>query len=220
VLEGIRTFRGEVKSLVVNCMMRHEIAARQIDLTNLSKREYQLFCKKSWFRRALTDGPAPTIRKGVRRSVEMVIGPPPRPELYSVFDTMAKDIAGDMVSEWTGKPVKPERVSIDYAAYRERSSQAPSYQPPSFRVLLRGPKKWSFVWPKPVYDYFMRYEDRVFVSENARRSLWIDDHPCLHVTMELVRSRFVRGSRNFRSYFGPPASLSPCSLPQVNCGYA
>jgi len=220
VLDGLSTFRGEVKSLVVNCMMRFEIAARQIDLSTLSRREYQILSKKSWFRRALTDGPAPVIRKGVRRSVEMVVGAPPKASLYPIFDVMAKDVAGDMVSRWTGQPVKPEKVSIDYASYRERSSQTPSYQPPSFRVLQRGPKKWSFVWPKPVYDHFLLYEDRAFVSENARRSLWIDDHPCLHVTMELVRSRFVRGSRNFRSYFGPPASLSPCSLPQVNCGYA
>jgi len=220
VLKGIETFRGEVKSLVVNCLMRFEIAARQIDLSTLSRREYQILSKKSWFRRALTDGPAPTKKKGERRSVEMVIGPPPKASLYPIFDVMAKDVAGDMVSRWTGVPVKPEKVSIDYAAYRERSSQSPSYQPPSFRTLLRGPRRWSFVWPRPVFDHFMLYEERAFVTEKARRSLWIDDHPCLHVTMDLVRSRFVRGSRNFRTYFGPPASLSPCSLPQVNCGYA
>jgi len=220
VLEGIRTFRGEVKSLVVNCMMRFEISARQIDLSTLSKRDFQILSKKSWFRRALTDGAAPTIKKGVRRSVEMVIGPPPKASLYGVFDVMAKDVAGDMVSRWTGVPVKPEKVSIDYSAYRERSSQAPSYQPPSFRVLQRGPKLWSFVWPKPVYEHFVMYEDRAFVTQEARRSLWIDDHPCLQVSVDLVRTRFVRGSRNFRTYFGPPASLSPCSLPQVNCGYA
>jgi len=220
VLDGLRTFRGEVVSLVVNCLMRFEISARQIDLSTLSRREYQILSKKSWFRRALTDGAAPTIKKGVRRSVEMVIGPPPKASLYGVFDTMAKDVAGDMVSRWTGVPVKPERVSIDYASFRERSSQAPSYQPPSFRVLQRGPKLWSFVWPRPVYDHFMMYEDRAFVTNKARRSLWIDDHPCLQVSVDLIRTRFVRGSRNFRTYFGPPASLSPCSLPQVNCGYA
>jgi len=220
VLDGISSFRGEVKSLVVNCMMRHEIAVRQIDLSNLSRREYQILSKKSWFRRALTDGPAPTRVRGEKRSVEMVVGPPPRASFYPLFDSMSKDVAGDMVSRWIGKTVKPERVTIDYAAYRERSSFSPSYQPPSFRVLLRGPKKWSFVWPRPVYDFFKSYGDRVFVSENTRRSLWIDDHPCLHVSMELVRSRFVRGSRNFRTYFGPPASLSPCSLPGVNLGYA
>jgi len=220
VLSGLSTFRGETKSLVVNCLMRYEIAARQIDLSTLSKRDYQLLSKKSWFRRALTDGPAPTIKRGVKRSVEMVVGPPPKASLYSIFDRMSKDVAGDLVTEWTGVPVKPFRESIDYVSYRERSSQTPSYQPPSFRQLQRGPRLWSFVWPKPVYEHFKIYGDRVFVSENARRSAWIDDHPCLHVTMELVRSRYVRGARNFRSYFGPPASLSPCSLPQVNCGYA
>jgi hypothetical protein len=220
VLSGLSTCRGEVKSLVVNCLMRHEIAVRQIDLSTLSKRDYRLLSKKSWFRRALTDGPAPTIKKGVSRSVEMVVGPPPKAFLYPVFDTMAKDVAGDVVSQWRGVEVKPFKETIDYAAYRERSAQTPSYQPPSFRQLQRGPKLWSFVWPRPVYDHFKSFGDRVFVTENARRSQWIDDHPCLHVTMELVRSRFVRGSRNFRSYFGPPASLSPCSLPQVNCGYA
>jgi len=220
VLDGLRTFRGEVISLVVNCLMRFEISARQIDLSTLSRREYSILSKKSWFRRALTDGAAPTVKKGVRRSVEMVIGPPPKASLYGVFDTLAKDVAGDMVSRWTGVPVKPEKVSIDYAAFRERSSQTPSYQPPSFRVLRRGPKLWSFVWPRPVYDHFMMYEDRAFVTNKARRSLWIDDHPCLQVSVDLVRTRFVRGSRNFRTYFGPPALLSPCSLPQVNCGYA
>lgn len=220
ILDGLRTFRGEVVSFVVNSLMRFEISARQIDLSNLSKREYRILSKKSWFRRALTDGAAPTIKKGVRRSVEMVIGPPPKASLYGVFDMMAKDVTCDMVSRWTGVPVKPEKVSIDYAAFRERSSQTPSYQPPSFRVLRRGPKLWSFVWPKPVYDHFMMYEDRAFVTNKARRSLWIDDHPCLQVSVDLVRTRFVRGSRNFRTYFGPPASLSPCSLPQVNCGYA
>jgi len=220
VLDGISTFRGEVKSLVVNCLMRFEIAARQIDLSTLSKREYQILSKKSWFRRALTDGPAPTIKKGVKRSVEMVVGPPPKASLYSIFDIMSKDVAGDVVSRWTGVPVKPEKVSIDYASYRERSSQTPSYQPPSFRQLQRGPRLWSFVWPKPVFEHFSSFGDRVFVTENTRRSLWIDDHPCLHVSMELVRSRFVRGARNFRTYFGPPASLSPLSLPQVNLGFA
>jgi len=220
VLEGLRTFRGEVVSLVVNCLMRFEISARQIDLSTLSRREYSILSKKSWFRRALTDGAAPVVKKGVRRSVEMVIGPPPKASLYGVFDTMAKDVAGDMVSRWTGVPVKPEKVSIDYAAFRERPSQTPSYQPPSFRVLRRGPKLWSFVWPRPVYEHFMMYEDRAFVTNKARRSLWIDDHPCLQVSVDLVRTRFVRGSRNFRTYFGPPALLSPCSLPQVNCGYA
>jgi len=220
VLRGLSTFRGEVKSLVVNCMMRFEISARQIDLSTLSKRDYQLLCKKSWFRRALTDGPAPLVKKGVNRSVKMVVGPPPKASLYPVFDAMAKDVARDTVEEWLGKPVKPERVTIDRHSFRERSSLTPSYQPPSFRVLRRGPKLWSFVWPKPVYDHFKLYGERVFVSENARRSQWIDDHPCLHVTMELVRSRFVRGARNFRTYFGPPSSLSPCSLPGVNLGYA
>ncbi|QKI79902.1 RNA-dependent RNA polymerase [Erysiphe necator associated ourmia-like virus 72] len=218
ILRGVSTFRGDVKSFVVNSLMRFEISVRQIDLSALTRRDYQILSKKSWFRRAITDGPAPLIKKGVERKVEMIVGPPPKEAFYTVVDALSKDVSRDLVDQWLGVRVKPASQSIDFKSYRERST--PSYQPPSFRVLKRGPRKWSFVWPRPVYEHFLQYGERVFLPEKDRTATWIDDHPFLHVTMDLVRGRFVRGARNFRTYYGPPLSLSPCSLSHVNMGFA
>ncbi|QKI79929.1 RNA-dependent RNA polymerase [Erysiphe necator associated ourmia-like virus 99] len=218
ILRGVSTFRGDVKSFVVNSLMRFEISVRQIDLSALSRRDYQILSKKSWFRRAITDGPAPLIKKGVERKVEMIVGPPPREPFYSVVDALSRDVSRDLVDRWLGVRVKPASQSIDFKSYRERAT--PSYQPPSFRVLRRGPRKWSFVWPRPVYEHFLQYGESVFLPEEDRTATWVDDHPFLHVTMDLVRGRFVRGAKNFRTYYGPPSSLSPCSPAHVNMGYA
>nr|WAK77794.1 MAG: hypothetical protein [Botourmiaviridae sp.] len=181
ILDGISSFKDSVKEYTLNVLMRRDVSLRVINLSALPLRWLKRLIKRSWFRNALTRGPAPLKERGTRREVEMVIDRPPRPRFYDLFDRMGEDLRSEYIERWKGVEVRPHEEWFSRTGIRRWWDQTPEPLMPRFRLNL-GPKVWRFVWPKDLRDFLIDkgYFDIVTVSEAECLSDWIDDHKSLH----------------------------------------
>lgn len=223
-LRGIESFRPAVKAWILNVVARREIALRKIELSSLSRHTFGLLIRRSWFRRALGVGPAPLLEKGEKRTVPMVIGPPPRSCLYPLVDRMSRDVALDFRKTWVGR--SPRRVAetfVDRSSWKTLDrSFLPSHSPYFLRKIHRGPKKWTFCWPRPVWEHFVRWNEEgfnVFLSSVDQLSEWVDDHPFLQTSVCVrfgVPTLLGRTPNGFNRV-SPPTHLLPCG--PANMGF-
>jgi len=190
----MRAFRRDVVAHVLFVFMRREVCLRTIDLSGIPKYWLTDLVRRRWFRAALARGPAPTKKMGVKRTVEVVLGPPPKPVFYDMVSRMARDAERDSVNFWKGVECRPFSERIDRSAVSEHMS----YSPPSRNVRLKS-SVWSFCWPKPVWD-FLSGDRRFLVDRRGTHSKWIADHPFLHT----VRSVTFRCHPTYRIPFCTP----------------
>jgi len=183
--------------LRVIVMLRHEIALRGVigSLGCLSRWLRMQLVRKRWFRDAAAFGGAPTLERGVRRSVDVIVGRPPRGRFYDAITVASAREQRRCTNEWIGKRVRPLEVKLDRKAYFEaRRSTPPHFG--SRRFEWAG-FRWAFVWPKFLYERCKELP----IFHNGDRT-WCEDHPFL-----TLRPRIVQVRLPLRRHFPPPVVL-------------
>jgi hypothetical protein len=226
VIRGVEALRNDVKAYVLNVLMRHPISLRTIVPGVLSRSTYGALIRRSWFKRALGVGPAPVLVLGTERNIPVVVGPPPRSNLYPVVDALSRDVSLDFRRDWIGValPRGAARRTLDRASHRVASKVFTKNTSPFFlQKVYRSRRLWTFTWPKRVWDHFLSFHEAgrdVFLSDADRLSEWVDDHPFLSVSQTWRfgdRTLLGLSSHTYRNSPCPP-SLSPCG--PANMGYS
>jgi hypothetical protein len=197
--EIIRGLVGYHRSniLRVIVMLRHEIALRgvldNIGCLNVWMRNQLV--KKRWFRDAAMLGGASTLEKGVRRSVEVIVGPPPRERFYGIITAASARLQRENTKEWIGKRVRPLEQKLDRETWYKSRRSTPSFS------LLRKFKwdglRWAFVWPKSLYEVI---KDFPIFHDGSK--VYYTDHPFL-----VVRPRILEVARPRLRHYPPPVAL-------------
>lgn len=196
VINGISSFSWSIQQWIVKVVMRYEICLRGVtaELSCLGPRWRKELVRCRWFRSAALDGPAPVIRRGESREDPVVKGPPPSTRLYGFVSRAAASLKRERLEKWLGVKVTPINERID------RKNRLPRNKSPRLhsRFIWRG-WKWSFAWPKELWEFVSNFPGFQFSSET---DLWKDDHPFLcrkpwideiswpHHTNSLFRSSF------------------------------
>jgi hypothetical protein len=179
-IEGMRSFKNSVKEYVLNVLLRREISLRCIDIQTLPPKRLGRLIKRSWFRNALVRGPVPLRRRGVERTVEMVIDRPVRPRFYAVFDKMCRDVRTEYIERWKGVKVRPLREEFIRTGIRRWWDQEREPSEPLYRLRF-GPRVWRFVWPRAVRDFCKSVGifDRITLCDESLSAVWLEDHAAL-----------------------------------------
>jgi len=163
--------------LRVIVMLRHEIALRGVagSASCLSRWLWKQLIRKAWFRDSAIMGGAPHLERGVRRSVEVTVGKPPRERFYGIITAASARLQRENTDEWIGKRVRPLTVKLDRQAYYRSRRSTPSF---SLRRKFdwRG-YRWAFVWPKPL----LRIWGGLPIFHEGIDS-WVEDHPFFNNT--------------------------------------
>jgi len=193
VVRGLVGF-SQCNVLRVIVMLRHEISLRGVlsSLGCLSRWLRMQLIRKRWFRDSAISGGAPTLEKGVRRSVEVTIGLPPREKFYDIVTSASARLQRENTEKWIGKRVRPLEVKLDRKAYFEARRSLPSF---SFRRRFkwRG-QRWAFVWPK----YLLGLWGHLPIFHDGSAD-WYTDHPFL-----TTRSKVVQVSGPYLRHYPPP----------------
>jgi hypothetical protein len=207
-LEGIKTFSARTRAYVLNVLMRHEISLREISFGNVSKKDLSFLLRKSWFRRALWLGPAPVVKSGSKRSVEVVVANPPVARLYRFVERCSAVLQKECVELWNGFEFPrdsghgPTTFTIDRRSHRALDIQ--SGPTPTFPFLYeKSVLKWQFVWPAELYSWFSGRFPQYLLSDRACYKEWMDDHPFLVTTGGLSRVRPKLPYKNLYASFAP-----------------
>jgi len=196
IREGLKTFKSSVQEYVINVLMRHEIALRQINIQTIPMKQASRLIRRAWFRRALVRGPVRSRERGIKRTIEMVVDRPPRDRFYGLVDRIADELRSDYIERWKGVRVKPYEERLDRRGARKwyEDEKEPLER---FYRLRFGPRVWRFVWPKELRDFLV--DKGVFglitLSEEECHSEWLTDHPGLH---PLFLHTFLPQPRYFR----------------------
>nr|UYL94446.1 MAG: putative RNA-dependent RNA polymerase [Sanya botourmia-like virus 6] len=102
VIEGIRYFSRNTQAWILNVAMRHEISLREICVVDVPERTRRFLFKKSWFRRALSLGPAKILEEGTKRTPDVTLGNPPLPGLLDLVSYEHDVSLRKHVDAWTG----------------------------------------------------------------------------------------------------------------------
>lgn len=184
VIEGVKTFSRAGRSLSY-ALMRHEIALQPISLNNIPPATFEFLIKQRWFRAALQVGPAPTKEMGVKRSVEVMQGPPPLEKFYPIVSELAASEQLEKVAEWRGVKLG-KRGPYTCLLDRQKRTKHPFSFSPQTRYS-RSCRYWSFMWPVTLYKlYESIVGEKGFVTKGRRRNKWLSDHPFLQVTRSLI----------------------------------
>lgn len=196
IVAGLNGFhRSNVLRVVV--MFRHEISLRGVlgGLGRLGKWLRTQLVRKRWFRDAAICGGAPTLEKGVRRAVEVIVDRPPRGKFYGMISSASARLQRDMQNEWMGKRVRPLEQKLDRETwYRSRRSIS-SFS--MHRRFVWAGMRWAFVWPKSLFGVLKDFP--IFSDGTAR---WYDDHPFL-----TTRPRIVEVRSPHLLHYPPPVTL-------------
>jgi len=199
VWQGIQGLKREVQAWVLNVAMRHEIALRTMDLSEIPRKTILFLLTKSWFRRARQIGPAPVETVGTRRVPTVTLANPPRPEFYDWVTAESNAQKKKFVQAWTGvglhgtgrdpftgeKTAQPEESYILRRAFSEKTKGIPTL--PEKWLWDVGSPSWQFLWPTSMLKHWQTfYPDRILTDEESRVE-WIDDHPFLQRKVELVK---------------------------------
>nr|UJQ92016.1 MAG: putative RNA-dependent RNA polymerase [Botoulivirus sp.] len=181
VIDGVSGLRRCVQLWVVNSLMRTECALRGVHPTTYPREWTNYLLKRKWFRGAIGITPE-TVETGVKREVEVVLGPPPKPSFYDWVTARSREVERDNVRRWLGVRVEPSstRVKID-----ESSRSKPVSRETPFRWSV-GRAEWAFVWPRVVWEVAKALPGCI-ASPRECRAEWYDDHPFLTVRRCMVR---------------------------------
>nr|UYL94445.1 MAG: putative RNA-dependent RNA polymerase [Sanya botourmia-like virus 3] len=227
VYQGIKTFSRDVQAYVWNVLMRHEISLREINLSQIPNRTRRFLFRQSWFRRALQIGPAKVLERGTKRSPDVVLGNPPKPDLYDMVSWENDSALRRHVNAWTGvsfgeysvyppqphpvtgvpvqqKDWRPYERRIDRKEFYERTKGIPTDPP---RWILKVRTRFQFLWPRSVYERFL--SRGWLISDDECESEWIEDHPLLTVKTEIYRSSETRFHPSPQGLFAPPSQFFP-----------
>jgi hypothetical protein len=201
VLEGIKTFKKSTRAWILNVAMRHEISLREISVSNIPSQTLRYLLSRSWFRRALQLGPAPVRTRGQARTVEMVVKNPPRSFFYPLIEQLSAKLQKECVEKWEGKKVQPLELTVDRRLFWLETKNVPTKNPS--HLLIKGPLRWQFVWPKELYHFVSEHFPQVLLTDLDCQSLWLDDHHFLTTTCSLVGRRPARWYLKMRQTFAP-----------------
>jgi len=196
VVRGLVGF-SQRNVLRVIVMLRHEISLRGVlsSLGCLSRWTRMQLVRKRWFRDAAIMGGAPTLEKGCRRSVEVIVGRPPRERFYGIVTSASARLQRENTNEWIGRRVRPLEKKLDREAYfKARRSIHPISSCRRFRWCGY---RWAFVWPKILHEL---WKDLPIFDDGL--STWRGEHPFL-----VVRPRIIEERRPYLHLFPPPVSL-------------
>jgi len=198
--EVVRSLVGfsERNKLEVVIMLRHEIALRGVlsSVLSLSGWLRKQLIRKRWFRDSAMLGGAPTLERGIRRSVEVIVDRPPRQRFYGIVSAASARLQQELTNEWIGRRVRPLTVMLDRQAYAKARRSTP---PNSLRrrFELRG-KSWAFVWPKVLFECWKHLP----IFERCGTRTWLGEHPFL-----TIRPRIVELRRPNLRHYPPPVAL-------------
>jgi hypothetical protein len=196
VVRGLVGF-SQRNILAVIVMLRHEISLRGVlsSLGCLSRWLRMQLIRKRWFRDSAMMGGAPTLEKGCRRSVEVIVDRPPRSRFYGIITAESARLQRENTNEWIGKRVRPLEVKLDREAYFKARRSSTSF---SLRRRFEWAGwKWSFVWPRSLFECI-----KDFPIFHDGLSTWYDEHPFL-----VVRPRILEVKSPHLRHYPPPVAL-------------
>lgn len=196
VVRGLVGF-SQRNILNVVVMLRHEISLRGVlsSLGCLSRWLRMQLIRKRWFRDSAINGGAPTLEKGVRRNIEVIVDKPPRGKFYDMITAASAQLQRENTNEWIGKRVIPLEVKLDRETwYRSRRTFS---EFSARRRFKWGKSRWAFVWPKPLFECIKDFP--IFLNGTAK---YCDDHPFL-----TIRHRIVEVASPLLCQFPPPVVL-------------
>jgi hypothetical protein len=200
IIEGVSTFRPEVRLWIVCDLMRYEISLREIDIAAVPPRWIKILLKRRWFRCLLAREPPPLRERGVERTVPTVVGLPPRESAYAVISTISAEIMAEHVRFWRGKKVEPRERRI----FRTGKAGWEGVRP--LRRWYAIKFGWRFVWPSLLYEIVSEEFPELLLEEWEASSLVIPDHPFIQCHQWLDAERPKRSTQNY-SAVPPPRSL-------------
>jgi hypothetical protein len=173
VITGMSSF-ARSHQLAVVTEMRHEIALRGVreDLGSLGPWWRDQLIKKRWFRESAIFGGCPLKESGVKRGVEVTIGPPPREKFLPFVTRAAAQLQRDNTDEWTGVRVVPYKGRLDRERYAVDRRRMPKEH--ALRQFRWVGMRWAFVWPRALYERFRDWP--IFYRTETK---WLQDHPFL-----------------------------------------
>lgn len=216
VLSGIKSFRSDVQSWIVNVLMRYEISLRGFTLSSLPSRWVKILVRKKWFRKVVWDGPAESVEPiegrdlplgevvdlpTYDRSFPTVVGSPPIASALATVTSLCALLTRAHTDAWLGVKVRPPDVKLDRSSFRLRYDQKKQLYP---NTKFSGVAvRWGFLWPKELYRC---------VSEDYP-SLLMSDRDCLihqsvpYSSPYLVLRHSYWAQRQLRSFPPPPSLL-------------
>jgi hypothetical protein len=207
IFKGLEGFRDSVVWFVLSVVMRHEITIRQTTLDSIPKRWRIPLLKRRWFRSTFTRGPTPVREKGYDKSVPTVVAAPPADEFYPAVTRAARVLERRSIDSWKGVRAPPLVTRIDrrsLRAYLSRSPFSPRVSP--------GTTRWSFLWPKELFEFFFDRYRGFLLTDRDRNRKWLTDHPFL-----VRESRCVVPPTPSHQYPVPDVLLPDC-IPEVSSG--
>lgn len=195
IIKDVSTLLPSVALYVLNVSCRYEISLRSISPANIPENLWRKLVKRRWFRNCLSLGPAPEKSKGVRRSLPVTVGVPPRARFYEFVTQKAQEMTSEMVSQFRGLKVLPEERTVDRRQARARARLSGSIT--HVCSYLRSAVSWSFVWPRDLFTFFSdRYPRALLTSFEDE---WLEDHPFLSTKVSVLRipRPFSRPSEGF-----------------------
>jgi len=221
VIKGVSSFKPSTRLYVVCEVMRHEISSREISINALTRHWVRILIKRRWFRLALANPPY-VKEKGVDRSLPVVKGPVPRPELLQEVTSISSHMTRQNVEYWRGRAVEPySRRLVRIGRSVLKMCENP---PSSFWMRLSKPR-WRFLWPSELLDiiecdgFLCR---NAYISPTEAMGNSVIDHPFLSLDWDLEPYKFKRLVQSYNSV-GPPACLlrhvkHPPAVPFEECG--
>jgi hypothetical protein len=200
IIQGIRGLREDVQLWIVCSLMRFEICLRRISLSSLSRKWSSLLLRRRWFRDALHREPPPVVEEGDDRSLPVSLGPLPDPRLYKEITSLARRLASDHVSKWTGVPARGHSVRF---LRGQPIVQLP--RSPFHTVLIR---RWEFLWPSRLLEIALR-NPHWLLPESFSRRTWVEDHRFLVSRCEAVTGGLRHLKKSFNRLSDPLVSGIP-----------
>nr|QUE49124.1 MAG: RNA-dependent RNA polymerase [Sclerotinia sclerotiorum ourmia-like virus 10] len=213
VLEGISSLKLEVQKWLLNVHARYLVSLKGFSLSNIPQFWVKQLVKRKWFRYAVESGSAESMvrpyvhyryeknDKGKRvkvvaqvlrtetRDLEMVMGPPPKPELIPFFDDLCRDIQSLHTKFWCGKSVIAATPELDRKSYRTRYNRERISAPNSGRWFLGFRDRFVYRYPSVLFREIC--DSDVFWTQTGKEQVY----PGYSPNIKLQRSILYRFTR-------------------------
>nr|UYL94444.1 MAG: putative RNA-dependent RNA polymerase [Hangzhou botourmia-like virus 2] len=174
-------FRDDTMWMILSSL-RREISFRVPCISNIPARWLKELLRRRWFRDAFRRGQTPVIKKGTKRCVDTVVGPPVRSSFYGMIEEMNRDVSRNVMDSFRGKACQPYSETVDRSSLDSHLSRLPPA-----RVIIRRPL-WSMVYARKVFDFVNQRRPDIFLTLKERRKRWIDDSKLLCVSFSVTFS--------------------------------
>lgn len=173
--DGLKTLSpGTLRWVIVT--LRHHIARREINLSNLPKRLRRVLIKERWFRAALLVEPR-VVTTGIDRHWPVVSRDfRPSPECMEVYHKAQRTLLSLGVKLARGKLVRPREVFLSRDSVREVAP--PKCQ---FRLVTT----WGWRWTKPLLNW---WENLGLPTVSLGRGAWEEEHQDLFIKVSVELS--------------------------------